>query len=121
MVGPEEDEGHAAGDRQPSGANQPRRTERQSLPMATAATPSPAAVPIPTTANMVQRAIAELDHVRDRAGELVRELRETPSEHSAIVTVLSVAIAANANLSEENIESLGDAVRSGKLPRRRPA
>jgi hypothetical protein len=70
---------------------------------------------------MVQRAIGELDHVRDRAANLMQELRTTPPEHSVTVAVLSVAIAANANLSPENIDSLGDAVRQGRLPRRQIA
>jgi hypothetical protein len=121
LVGPEEDEDHAAGADLSSGTTLPRRAGRQPLPMAVAAPPSSVAIPIPTTANLVKRAIAELNHVRDRAGEMMRELRETPPEHSVVVTVLSAAIAANANLSSENIASLTDAVRQGKLPRKRIA
>jgi hypothetical protein len=51
LVGPEENEDHAARAYPSSGTTLPRRTERQPLPIAEVTSPSPVAVPIPTTTN----------------------------------------------------------------------
>jgi hypothetical protein len=91
---------------------------RQALPLAIAAD-SPPAIPIPTNANLIARAIDALDHVHERSAVLRRELQDNPPEPAVTVAVLSVAVASGANLSVENIESLAQAARSGQLPRRK--
>jgi hypothetical protein len=98
-----------------------RRPSRQPLPIAE----SPAlttTAPRPRPANdTLNRALDALESVHHRADQLRNELRTAPPDHAAAVAVFGAAVAASANLSVENIDSLTDAVRQGKLPRRKTA
>jgi hypothetical protein len=99
-----------------------RRPSRQLLPIAESpALTTTAPRTLPPANDTLNRALDALDSVHDRADQLRNELRNKPPDQAAAVAVLGAVVAAAANLSAENVAGLTDAIRQGKLPRKRSA
>ncbi len=96
------------------------RPGRQPLPITSPATPAaPSATPLPASNTTLARTLDVLDCVHDRSAELREELRSKPPDQAEVTALFGAALAASANLSAENITSLTNAVRQGRLPRRK--
>jgi hypothetical protein len=90
------------------------------LPLAASPGPAPA-LPTPTPAGnaTLTRAIEALDSVRERSAELREELKGKQPDQAEAAALFGAALAASANLSVENLDSLKQAIRAGQLPRRK--
>jgi hypothetical protein len=66
-------------------------------------------------------AVNMLANVDSRVKELLHEMNSHTPDEVNTLALYSVAVAANANLSPENIRSLTTAILKGQLPRRKGA